>query len=208
MSKASHLKLNCEVSQTEKVRLCFRVVDDVPEKKGMDLWKQMSSSKCSFTCICGIFLPLNPSTTTVYAWSAFYPSLRFTLSLQPAFYTQSAFYPWSAVSSPQSAVRSLRFTLTGKIFSTETNINSLSLPCLSSSEQYSSPTVFWLSSRVKLFSSFIFLQCELGPQTGHKHWSYFFSQAIQVYLNYRGYDILIIKLTQLLIHLCAVAFST
>ena len=64
----------------------------------------MSSSKCSFTCICGIFFPLNPSTTTVYAWSAFYPSLRFTLSLQSAFYTQSAFYPWSAVCSPQSAV--------------------------------------------------------------------------------------------------------
>ena len=72
----------------------------------------MSSSKCSFACICGIFLPLNPSTTTVYARSAFYPSLRFTLSLQSAFYTQSAFYPWSAVCSPQSAVRSLRFTLT------------------------------------------------------------------------------------------------
>ena len=82
-----------------RLRLCFRVVDDVPEKKGMDLWKQMSSSKCSFTRICGILLPLNPSTTTVYAQSAFYPSLRFTLSLQSAFYTQSA-------------VRSLRFTLT------------------------------------------------------------------------------------------------
>ena len=63
----------------------------------------MSSSKCAFTCICGIFLPLHPSTTTVYAWSAFYPSLRFALSLQSAFYTQSAFYPWSAVCSPQSA---------------------------------------------------------------------------------------------------------
>ena len=36
-------------------------------------------------------------------YSAFYPSLRFTLSLQSAFYTQSAFYPWSAVCSPQSA---------------------------------------------------------------------------------------------------------
>ena len=46
-------------------------------------------------------------------YSAFYPSLRFTLSLQSAFYTQSAFYPWSAVCSLQSAVRSLRFTLTG-----------------------------------------------------------------------------------------------
>ena len=44
--------------------------------------------------------------------SAFYPSLRFTLSLQSAFYYQSAFYPWSAVSSLQSAVRSLHFTLT------------------------------------------------------------------------------------------------
>ena len=72
--------------------------EDVPEKKGMDLWKQMSS-KCSFTCICGIVLPLNPSATTVYARSAFYPNPRFTLSLQSAFYTQSAFYPWSAVRS-------------------------------------------------------------------------------------------------------------
>ena len=27
--------------------------------------------QCSFTCICGIFLPLNPSTITVYARSAF-----------------------------------------------------------------------------------------------------------------------------------------
>ena len=63
----------------------------------------MSSSKCLFTFICGIFLPLNPSMTTVYARSAFYPSLHSTLSLQSAFYTQSAFYPWSAVCSPQSA---------------------------------------------------------------------------------------------------------
>ena len=77
----------------KKVQECdyvFGFVDDVPEKKGMDLWTQMSSSKCSFTCICGIFWPLNPSTTTVYARSAFHPSLRFTLSLQSAFYTQSA----------------------------------------------------------------------------------------------------------------------
>ena len=70
----------------------------------------MSSRRCSFKCICGIFLPLNPSTTTVYARSAFYPSLRFTLSLQFAFYTQSAFYPWSAVCSPQSAFYTDRFT--------------------------------------------------------------------------------------------------
>ena len=80
--------------------------EDVPEKKGMDLCKQMSS-KSSFTCICGIVLPLNPSATTVYARSAFYPNLHFTLSLQSAFYTLSAFYPWSAVCS-------LRFPLTVK----------------------------------------------------------------------------------------------
>ena len=96
-----------------RLQLCFWVIDDVPEKEGMDLcmWKQMSSSKCSFTCICGIFLPLNPYMTTVYARSTFYPSLRFTLSLQSAFYTQSAFYPWSAVSSPQSAVCVLHWLL-------------------------------------------------------------------------------------------------
>ena len=41
-----------------RLRLCFRVVDDVPEKKGMDLWKQMmSSSKFLFTCIWGTFCP-------------------------------------------------------------------------------------------------------------------------------------------------------
>ena len=92
-----------------RLQLCFWVIDDLPGKKRMDLcmWKQMSSSKCSFTCI----LPLNPSMTTVYAQSAFYPSLRFTLSLQSAFYTQSAFYPWSAVCSPQSTVFILHWLL-------------------------------------------------------------------------------------------------
>ena len=110
VSKTSCLKLKREVSRTEKkgsrLRLCFRVGYDVPKKKGMDLWKQMSSSTCSFRCIREIFLPLklNPPTTSVYARSAFYPGLRFTLSLQSAFYTQSAFYAWSAVCSPQSAV--------------------------------------------------------------------------------------------------------
>ena len=41
---------------------------------------------------------------------AFYPSVHFTLSLQFAFYTQSAFYPWSAVCSLQSAFYTDRFT--------------------------------------------------------------------------------------------------
>ena len=53
--------------------------------------------------ICAIFLPLNPSTTTVYAQSAFYPRLRFSLSLQSAVcslhFTPG---PQSAVRSPQS----------------------------------------------------------------------------------------------------------
>ena len=41
----------------------------------------------------------------------FAPSLRFTLNLQSAFYTLSAFYPWSAVCSlqPQSAFYTDRF---------------------------------------------------------------------------------------------------
>ena len=86
-----------------RLRLCFWVVDDVPEKKVLNGFvKQMSSSKCSFTCICGIFWPLNPSTTAVYVRSAFYPSLRFTLSLH---FTHSLHFtpgPQSAVRSPQS----------------------------------------------------------------------------------------------------------
>ena len=100
-------KLMPEVSRTEKkgsrLGLYFRVVDDVPEKKGMDLSKQMSSSKCSFTCICGIFLPFYPSTTTVYARSAFYPSLRCTLKSAVCILHTVCILP---------LVRSLCFTLT------------------------------------------------------------------------------------------------
>ena len=97
-----------------RLRLCFRVVDDVPEKKGIDLWKQMSS-KWLFTCIFGIFLPLNPSGTTVYAQSAFYPesavlilhfapSLHFTLSLQSAVCILHSVCILPLVRSLQSAV--------------------------------------------------------------------------------------------------------
>ena len=43
-------------------------------------------------------------------YSAFFTQLHFTLSLQSAFYTQSAFYPWSAVCSPQSAFYTDRFS--------------------------------------------------------------------------------------------------
>ena len=43
-----------------------------------DICRQVSV--CLHVCA-GFYLPLNPSATTVYARSAFYPSLRFTLSL-------------------------------------------------------------------------------------------------------------------------------
>ena len=98
------LSLKSEVSRTEKkgsrLRFCFRVVDDVPEKKRMDLWKQMSSSRWSFTCICEIFFALKPFHD--------YNLCSVCILPQPAFYSQSAvcIYPWSAVCSPQSAVRS------------------------------------------------------------------------------------------------------
>ena len=104
---ASKLSLKPEVFRTEKkkgsrLRLCFRVVDDVPEKKRMDLWKQMSSSRWSFTCICEIFFALKPFHD--------YNLCSVWILPQPAFYSQSAvcIYPWSAVCSPQSAVRSLQ----------------------------------------------------------------------------------------------------
>ena len=73
----------------------------------------MSSIKCSFTCICEIFWPLNPSMTTVYARSAFYPSLHFTRSLQSAvciLHTVCS-YPWSVVCSPQSTFYTDRFCI-------------------------------------------------------------------------------------------------
>ena len=83
-----------------RLRLCFRVVDDVPEKKRMDLWKQVSSSRWSFTCICEIFFALKPFHD--------YNLCSVWILPQPAFYSQSAvcIYPWSAVCSLQSAVRS------------------------------------------------------------------------------------------------------
>ena len=83
-------------------------------RRWMDLWKQMSS-KWSFTCICGIFLPLNSSATTVYARSAFYPSQQSSfcilhpacvlLSVCSLHFTLSQHFtpgPQSAVRSPQS----------------------------------------------------------------------------------------------------------
>ena len=84
-------------------------------RRWMDLWKQMSS-KWSFTCICGIFLPLNSSATTVYARSAFYPSQQSSFCiLHPACVLLSVCSLHFTLSQhftpgPQSAVRSLFFT--------------------------------------------------------------------------------------------------
>ena len=67
-----------------RLRLCFWVVHEVPEKNE---WicesRYMSSSIKVFVYMyfAGLYLPVNPSATTVYTRSAFYPSLRFTLSL-------------------------------------------------------------------------------------------------------------------------------
>ena len=66
------------------------------------------------------FFPLNPSTTTVYAWSAFYLSLRFTF--------KSAVCILPLVRSLQSAVRSLRFTLTGSAFNPRQYLQWLEIP--------------------------------------------------------------------------------
>ena len=71
---------------------------EATEKKGVDLWKQMSSKLSDRLHFLAEYFDLNPypSATTVYA--------RSTFSTVPAFYSQSAFYPWSAVCSLQSAV--------------------------------------------------------------------------------------------------------
>ena len=99
------------LSDGKKVQDCdyvFGVVDDVPEKKGMDIWKQMSS-KWSFTCICGIFPLKLFRDYSLYSVYILHPacvllsvdcSLHFTPSLQ------------SAVRGPQSAVHSICFPLT------------------------------------------------------------------------------------------------
>ena len=63
-----------------RLRLCFWVVDKVPKRNDWICERRyMSSSKCLY--FAGFYLPLNPSATTVYARSAFFPSLHFTLSL-------------------------------------------------------------------------------------------------------------------------------
>ena len=115
MSKTSHLKLKCEVSRTEKkVQECdyvFGSSTTFQRRKGWICESRCRQVSVRLRVFARFFLPLNTSTTTVYAWSAFYPSLRFTLILQSAFYTQSAFYPWSAVCSPQSAFYTDRYRI-------------------------------------------------------------------------------------------------
>ena len=103
------------LARTEKkgsrLRLCFWVVDEVPEKNE---WicesRYMSSSKCSFTCILEDFFALKPFQD--------YSLCSVCILPQPVFYPQSAVCILHSVCilplvhSLQSAVRSLSFTLT------------------------------------------------------------------------------------------------
>ena len=94
----------CRTKKKVKDCDCFLVVDDVPEKEGMDFWKQMSS-KWSFTCIYGIFCPKPFHDYSLYTDCILHPacvllsvcSLHFTLSLH---FTPGS---QSAVCSPQYA---------------------------------------------------------------------------------------------------------
>ena len=52
----------------------------------------------------------------------FAPSLRFTLSLQSVFYTQSAIYPWSAICSLQSAVCVLHWPISNSLLNTRAQL--------------------------------------------------------------------------------------
>ena len=66
-----------------KIAIMFLGCRQSSREEWMDLWKQIYVVKYVFVYMyfAGFYLPLNPSATTVYARSAFYPSLRFTLSL-------------------------------------------------------------------------------------------------------------------------------
>ena len=57
------------------------------------------------------FLALKPFHSNSIGSVCIFLSLHFTLSLQSAFYTQSTFYPWSAVCSPQSTFYTDRFCI-------------------------------------------------------------------------------------------------
>ena len=76
-----------EGEKASRLRLCYWVVNDIPEKKGMDLWKPMLSSKCSFTCICRFCFALKPFHN--------YSLCSVCILPQPAFYSQSSVSPQS-----------------------------------------------------------------------------------------------------------------
>ena len=89
----------------------FRVVDDVPEKKEMDLWKQMSS-KWSFTCIWVLFCPLTLPRLQFMLGVHLTPSMQSSFFiLHPAYYSQSAVFILHSVCI-LPLIRSVRFTMT------------------------------------------------------------------------------------------------
>ena len=172
ISKTSRLKFEAwglsDGKKGSRLRLCFRVVDDVPEKKRMDLWKQMSSSRWSFTCICEIFFALKPVHD--------YNLCSVWILPQPAFYSQSAvcIYPWSAVCSPQSAVRSLPLTLTAVSL-----IVNLVPPPPPHPQQLSHLGL--TSAQLMFFFSFLVEKC---PQSSKNHWD-----CIEIVFYFRNMNV-------------------
>ena len=104
VSETSCLKLKREVSRKEKkVQDCDCVIGSSTTFQRRKEW--ICESRCCQVSVrlhvfAGFVLPLTLPWLQFlhFPRSAFYPSLHFTLSLQ------SAFYPWSAVCSPQSTV--------------------------------------------------------------------------------------------------------
>ena len=105
----------CGLSDGEKGS-SFRPSTTFQRRKG---W--ICASKCSFTCICEIFWPLNPSTTTVYARSSFYPSQRFKAS-----FTRREGYPCARV----TLARGLKLALVYKQISQVGVSSGSTLPAL------------------------------------------------------------------------------
>ena len=81
-------------------------------------------------CVTDYQLPIWRRRSTVFILH-FAPSLCVTLSLQSAFYTLSAFYPWSAVCSPQSAYYTDRNSNPRWIFSAAYHTNDYSTRTMS-----------------------------------------------------------------------------
>ena len=81
----------------------------------LNFWRESGECEMYFDqeerCVSDYQLAIWTRRSTVFILH-FAPRLRFTLSLQSAFYTLSAFYPWSALCSLQSASYTDRLVFT------------------------------------------------------------------------------------------------